>query len=66
MLAKYVVLIMQIINIIRDNFKMEGMKQERPDEGPILNFHEIHFRQSLSKKYGTHVEKSIVFKALKK
>ena len=45
---------------------MDGIMQERPNECPILNFQNIHYRQSLNKTFGTHVEKSMVFKTLKK
>ena len=44
---------------------MDGSRQGRPNEGPILNFNNFN-RQSLNKSFGTRVEKSIVFKALKK
>ena len=45
---------------------MDGITQERPNECPILNFHKTHYRQSLNKTFGTHVEKSMFFKTLKK
>ena len=47
---------------------MEGIRQDRPNEGLILNFikliKRLH-RQSISKKSGSHIKKSIVFKTLK-
>ena len=45
---------------------MDPIRQERPNEDPILNFNKTHYRQSLNKKFGKHVEKSMVFKTLKK
>ena len=44
---------------------MDNMRQERLNEGPNLNANKNLHRQSLSKKFGTHVEKSIVFKTFK-
>ena len=57
---------MQPISFIRDNFKRPGIRQERPNDGPILNIATIQYRQSLNRKFGTHVEKSMVFKSFKK
>ena len=45
---------------------MDGIMQERPNECPILNFQNIHYRQSLNKTFGTHVEKSMIFNTFKK
>ena len=45
---------------------MGGIKQGMPYKDPILNFSKRLYRQSLEKKFGTHVEKSKVFKILKK
>ena len=45
---------------------MNDIRQERPNEGPILNFNKRLYKQSLNKKFGIHVEKSIVLKILKK
>ena len=39
---------------------------EKPNESPISNFSKSFYRQSLNKNFGTHVQKSIVFKTLKK
>ena len=44
---------------------MDGIRHERPNEGPILNFNERLYKQSLNKTCGTHAEKSMVFKTLK-
>ena len=56
---------MRIINIIREIIlNMDGIRQERPNEGPIWNFNERLYRQSLNKKFGTHVRKIMVFKSL--
>ena len=40
--------------------------QEKPSEGPISNFSKSLYRQSLNRNFGTHVQKSMVFKTLKK
>ena len=40
---------------------MDNIRQERPNEGPILNIHKRHYSQSLNKKFSTHLEKSMVF-----
>ena len=45
---------------------MDDIRQERPNDGQILNIDTIHYRQSLNRKFGTHVEKSMVFKSFKK
>ena len=44
---------------------MSNIRQERPNEGPILNVNKQGIWQSLNKKFGTHVQKSMVFKTLK-
>ena len=44
---------------------MENIRQERPNEVPILNVNKKLYTQSLHKKFGTHVEKSIVFRTFK-
>ena len=45
---------------------MADIRQERPNEDPILNFDKILYTQSefLNKKFSTHVKNSIVFKEL--
>ena len=65
-LPKYVVLIMQKIIYREIILNTDDQRQERDNEGPILNFHKSHFRHSLNKTFGAHVEKSMVFKILKK
>ena len=45
---------------------MDSIRQERPNKGPILNFNKTHYRQSLNKKFDTHVEISMFFKSLQK
>ena len=45
---------------------MGDIKQGRSYKDAILNFSKRLYRQSLKKKFGTHVEKSMVFKILKK
>ena len=45
---------------------MDGIMQERSNEGAILHVYKRHYRQSLNKTFGTHVEKSMIFKTLKK
>ena len=44
---------------------MDDIIQERPNEDPILNFNKSRHRKSLSKKFGTQIEKSMVFKIVK-
>ena len=44
----------------------DEIRQERPKEGPILNFNRRLYRKNLHKKFGTNVKKSTVFKTLKK
>ena len=45
---------------------MENIRQEKSNEGPILNIHKRYYQKSLNKTLGTKFEKSIVFKTLKK
>ena len=45
---------------------MNDIRQERPNESSILNFHKKNYRQSPNKKLDARVEKSMVFKTLKK
>ena len=45
---------------------MDDIRQEMSNEGPIWNFNTRFNGQSLSKKFDTHVEKSMVLKMLKK
>ena len=44
---------------------MGNIRHERPNEGPILNVNEQGIWQSLNKKFGPHVQKSMVFKTFK-
>ena len=57
-LSKHVALIMGIINIITN---MNDIRQERPNESPILKLNERLKYNSLNKKFGTHVKKFVVF-----
>ena len=45
---------------------MDDIMYEKFDIGPTLNFNEKLFRQSLNKKFGTHIRKSMIFNALKR
>ena len=45
---------------------MDNITREKLNIGPTLNFNERRYRQSLSKKFGTHINKSIIFNALKR
>ena len=44
---------------------MDDIRQKRLIEGPVLNICKIHYQQSLTKTFGTFVEKSMIFKTLK-
>ena len=44
---------------------MDNIGQEKPKKGPMLNVNEKLYRQSLNKKFGTHIEKPMVFKTFK-
>ena len=44
---------------------MGNIRQKRPNEGPNLNVNRKEIWQSLNKKLGIKVEKSMVFKTLK-
>ena len=39
---------------------------EKLNIGPTLNFNEKLYRQSRNKKFGTHINKSIIFNVLKR
>ena len=45
---------------------MDDIMREKIDIGPTLNFNERFYRQSLNKKFGTHINKSMIFNALKR
>lgn len=40
--------------------------KERPNESPTSNFNNRFYKQSLNKKFDVQVEKSTVFKTLKR
>ena len=44
---------------------MGDIRQENPKKGSISDFNKRLYRQSLSKKFGIHIEKFIVFKYVK-
>ena len=58
MLLKHVVLIMRIINVI---INMDEIRQERPDEGPILKLNKRFKSTSLNKTFDTHVKESMAW-----
>ena len=45
---------------------MDNIMREKLNKGPTLNFNERLHRQSLNKKFGTHINKSMMFNALKR
>ena len=45
---------------------MDDIMREKIYIGPTLNFNERFYRQSLNKKFGTHINKSMIFNALKR
>ena len=45
---------------------MDDIMREKLNIGPTLNFNERLYRQSLNKKFGTRINKSIIFNALKR
>ena len=45
---------------------MDDIRQERPNEDPILKLNKRRKEMSLNKKSGTHIEESMAFQALKK
>ena len=45
---------------------MDDIMCEKLNIGPTLNFNERLYRQSLKKKFGTHINKSMIFNPLKK
>ena len=44
---------------------MNDIMYEKLNIGPTLNFNEKFYRNSLNKKFGTHISKSMIFNALK-
>ena len=45
---------------------MDDIIREKLNIGPTLNFNERLNRQSLNKKFGPHISKSMIFNALKR
>ena len=45
---------------------MDDIMREKLNIGPTFNFNERLYRQSLNKKFGTHISKSMIFNALKR
>ena len=45
---------------------MDEIMHEKLNIGPTLNFNERRYRQSLKKKFCTHIKKSMIFNALKR
>ena len=45
---------------------MDDIMYEKLNIGPTLYFNEKLYGQSLNKKFGTHINKSIIFNALKR
>ena len=45
---------------------MDDIMHEKLNIGPTLNFNERLYRQSLIKKFGTHISKTMIFNALKR
>ena len=45
---------------------MDNTIREKRNIGPTLNFNERLYMQSLNKKFGTHINKSMIFNALKR
>ena len=64
MFSKHVILIMRII--IRIVINMDDIRQEKVNEGPILNLNKRLKQNSRNKKFGTRVKESMAFKVLKK
>ena len=45
---------------------MFDIMREKLNISPTLNFNERLYRQSLNKKFDTHINKSMIFNALKR
>ena len=45
---------------------MDDIMREKLNIGSNLNFNERVYRRSLNKKFGTHINKSMIFTALKR
>ena len=63
MASYHVLLIMPKLKI---KINMDDIMHEKLNIGPTLNFNEKLYRQSLNKKFGTHIIKSMIFTALKR
>ena len=45
---------------------MDDIRQEKPNEGPVLKLNKKLKQKSPNKKFGTHIKESMVFQPLKK
>ena len=45
---------------------MDDIMRKKFNVGPTLNFNERLYRQFLNKKFGTHINKFMIFNALKR
>ena len=45
---------------------MYDIMREKLNIGPTLNFNERIYKQSRNKKFGTHINKSMIFNTLKR
>ena len=63
MASYHVLLIMPKLKI---KINMDDIMHEKLNIGPTLNFNEKLYRQSLNKKFSTHINKSMIFNALKR
>ena len=45
---------------------MDDIMPEKFHIGPTLNFNKRLYRQSLNKKFGTHISKPMIFNGLKR
>ena len=51
---------------LKIKINMGNIIYEKLNIGPTLNFNEKLYRQSLNKKFLTHINKSMIFNALKR
>ena len=58
--------VLLIMRIIKDKKNMDDIMYEKLNIGPTLNFNEKLYRHSLKKKFGTYINKSMIFNALKR
>ena len=54
------------MGIINKIINMDDIRQERPNEDPILKLNKRLKQIALNKKFSTHVKKSMAFQVLKK